>query len=256
MSQSPSPYGFLKGLMINMDDIPADPLVVEETPIEPIDTHPDETPDITHRVDGVTIGTESISSFYQSFQMEKQDPLTIEQNALNTPSKMGMFNTVKPMNHIPQIRTTDQVNFRVFLKAQHEFTDEYITRLCRFLDSRTPNQTITFYLGNSLSSRYTMIIGSVLSSIMSCPAKTIAIAAGCCGVPESMMWCFCQERHIAEYSALTFGGTNLITHYSFYKYYLEVCFERAVEVGILSKEQVDTIWNENKEIMITYVEQQ
>lgn len=252
---SKSPYDFLKLMDTDDLDIPADPLVVEpdKTTNEPIDIHPDENPDVTHRVDGVTVGTESMMGFYAEYFQEKHPPV---QDESNTPSKMAMFSAVKPVNSIPHIRTTDHVNFRVFLKAQHDFTEEYITRLCRFLDSRTPNQTVTFYLGNSLASRYTMIIGSILSSIFSCPAKTIAIAAGCCGVPETMMWCFCQERQIAEYGALTFGGTNLITHYEFYKYYLEVCFERALGVGILSQEQVDLIWKENKEIMITYVEQQ
>lgn len=248
------PYAFLS-VMEEDVHIPADPMKEE-----PIDIHPDVTPDVTPRTGDIVDQNEIVSGieslhipFYGEYLKEIQTSSSTTQTDQNV-QKLAMFSSVKPMNNIPSIRTSDKIHFRVFLKAQQEFTEEYITRLCRFLDSRTPEQTVTFYLGNSLSNRYTMIIGSILSAIHSCPAKTIGIAAGCCGVPETMMWCFCNERQIAEYGALTFGGTDLIRHFQFYKYYLDVCFDRAIAIGIINRELVDTIWKDGKEVLLTYVD--
>lgn len=236
------PYGFLKG----MDDltIPAENETINDPDITTtVDPEDDLTKIEEPVVDDptVTVGTENLGLHYHLGLMDDKTGIPV----------MSMPVPGAPDSSL-NIRTSNGKDFRVYFKAEHFLTEVYITRLCRFLDSRTPDQTVTFYMGCKLPSRFTMIIGAILSAVNSCVATTKAVAAGCCGIPESMIWCFCNERTIELYGALTFGGTDNIKFIPYYKSYLDTCYEQAKRIGIIKDDEILQLWYSNAELLITY----
>lgn len=152
------------------------------------------------------------------------------------------------------IRTSDKKNFRIYMKAEFWFTQSYINGICRFLDTRSEGETVTFILGTKMMDWQTHMIGAVVSSMQSCKATINCVAAGYCSIPETMIWCFGQNRDLYRYGALSFCKTEFLNVCTSYKSYFEVFFKKAQEIGILTEEDVAAIWETGKEKMIMYHE--
>lgn len=150
------------------------------------------------------------------------------------------------------IRTSDKQNFRIYMKAEWWFTQRYINGICRFLDSRKEGETVTFILGTKMSDWQAHIIGAVIGAIMRCKASIRTIAAGYCSIPESLIWCFGQQRDMMRYGALTFCTTEFLDHCKEYRAYFEYVFKKAIEIGVLSEEDVQSIWDTGREKQILY----
>ena len=154
------------------------------------------------------------------------------------------------------IRTADGKNFRIYMKADFWFTQRYINGICQFLDSRTEDQTVTFILGTKMSDWQTHILGALISAMQNCKATVNTIAAGYCSIPETIIWCFGQNRDMYRYGALTFCTTEFIQVCPAYKSYFDVFFKRAVEIGIITEDVVKSIWETSRDYLVMYSDYQ
>lgn len=148
------------------------------------------------------------------------------------------------------IRSSDGKHFRIYF-ADTEIVFEYATinKLCRFLDTRTEDQTVEFFLGVEMSCPNEVIwVSSVLSTLMTCKARTIARAFGCCSLAEVMIWTYCKERTIARYGALTFNKPDIKTTPQLADYF-EMFFNRIQDLGVLTAEEKDMIYQKNIPVM-------
>ena len=152
------------------------------------------------------------------------------------------------------IRTGDKKNFRVYMKASSWFTQNYINGLCRFLDSRSEGETVTFVMGVKMNDWQAHIVGAIVSAMLNCKATVNTVAAGYCSIPETMIWCFGQNRDVYRYGALSFGTTAIINSCKEYRSYFEVFFKKAIEIGLLTDEDVQTIWDTASEKLILHSE--
>lgn len=190
--------------------------------------------------------TETIrSSFLSEIKMFRDDNPT-------------MNGCVAKRNNTPSciIKTNDNKNFRIYFASSTFFNSRLVNRLCRFIHSRTSDQTITFILGTKMFDGQVPAIGSVLSTMMECSAKIVTIAAGYCSIPETMIWCYGVEREVYRYGALLFGKTDIVRHCEAYNSYFSTYLERAVSIGVLSSEEKEEIMTSGTEKMIMYHEYQ
>lgn len=150
------------------------------------------------------------------------------------------------------IRTTDRVHFRVYFASSFFATPQAINSLCRFLDSRTANQEITFCLGVDMDveGNQSQLINPILSAINSCPAKITGICMGMCGFSETMIWCYCANREMYRYGALTFLRPGILEQIKELKDYYDNFYDRVVnEIGILTAEERERIFTKNDTIL-------
>lgn len=144
-------------------------------------------------------------------------------------------------------------DFRVYFASYFYADAKVISALCRFLDSRTEDQTVTLCLGVDFDfgPGQSHLINPILSSIVSCKAKVIGICMGMCGFSETMIWCYCQERTTMRYGALTFSRpTEILKSIPELKDYYETFFDHAVnDLGVLSAEERERIMTKNDSIV-------
>lgn len=203
--------------------------------------------------DKVIIANESLIPGMEQYDYFSSLLSNKKENKVNVPQMNPAMGRQGPPPMPIFIRRTGN-NYRIWLRAEHWFTNEYINRITRFLDSRSKEDTVTIYLGNKLPNEQTCIVGAIVSAILSCRCPVKAVATGSCGVPETMLFCFCKEREMRRYSALYFGSTEILQDMPMYEGYLATFYERAVQLGLLSKEDVTEIWNTNSEKVIYYDE--
>lgn len=153
------------------------------------------------------------------------------------------------------IRTSGDGNYRVYFASMAFINQSMINKLCRFLDTRSENDTVTFMLGVDFESDCSHRIGSVLSSLESCKARTIGLAMGLCSLTETMLWAFCREKTVLRYGAITFRKPEFIKVVEEYSYYYKVFYDKIVnELHILTQEEVDEMYAKNTSIMKMYSE--
>jgi len=146
------------------------------------------------------------------------------------------------------VASIDNKNWRVYLNSTTSIGNpKYANQLCRFLDTRTSDQTVTLYLGSWTNELNTLSIGSILHSISNCQAKITAIACGYCGVPETMMWVHAPNRSIGKYGALKFSGGEFIKMYPQCQSYISTFLNKGKEIGILNDKDIVNILQRNKE---------
>lgn len=148
------------------------------------------------------------------------------------------------------VRTSDGKNFRIYMKSSEWFTQPYINRLCRFLDSRQTSDTVTFVLGSKMSDYQAHILGSLISSMMSCNAQVTTIVAGYCGICETIIWCFGKNRVVYRYGALTFGHTRIVKDCPVYMNYFDVFYQQAVQIGVLTQEEATKLKEQGSTMML------
>lgn len=190
-------------------------------------------------------------------EVDSQEP---EKEIIGTEAFSIMQNGATNANCVPQqqpspgffIRTTDRIHFRVYFASTFFATPQAINALCRFLDSRTPNQEVTFCLGVDLDveGNQSQLINPILSSITSCPAKITGLCMGMCGFSETMIWCYCPNREMYRYGALTFLRPGVLEQIKELKDYYDIFYDRVVnEIGILTAEERERIFTKNDSIL-------
>lgn len=204
--------------------------------------------------EGILPSSEAFSSqasqqYMYGLRTEMHQPMFLDPTMIPKPA---VSNNNNPQAQVPlMIRTNNQRDYRVYLKAEMYMSHPYINGLMRFLDSRNAGETVTFVLGTQVDNAQAHVLGPVISAIQDCKAKVITIAAGYCSIPESFIWCYGHERHMLRYGALSFGKTDFILVCEAYKAYFDICFQRARSLGVLTDEQIKQIWDGN-ELMIMY----
>ena len=151
-----------------------------------------------------------------------------------------------------RIRTTDHKTFRVYIPSDLQFSRTFTVNFSLFLDGLNSDQTVELILGAKLADATAVMVGSVISAIQSCEARVIAVAAGYMSIPETMIWCFCKERKVLRYGALTFGVTEVIKHVDKYKDYFNTFLNRAVEIGMLNEQEAKDAMTNFMTKFITY----
>lgn len=152
------------------------------------------------------------------------------------------------------IRTTDQKNYRIYFKADMFFDSRYLNKILCFLDSRTPGQTVTLVMGTKMDDYSAHNLGSVLTALQNCKADIFGVCAGYCSITETILWCFCKQRLMYRYGALTFGITDIVSTVPSYMYYFDRFFKKAQELNILTEEECEHLKSTGAEKMILYSE--
>lgn len=150
------------------------------------------------------------------------------------------------------IRTSDNVNFRLYMRSDAMMLPHEVNKLCRFLDTRTKTQSVTFILGVALDDCQSQLMGPVISSIISCKGKVITVAAGMCSLCETMIWVFGHERIVQRYGALVFAKPEFLKACEEYKHYYDVVYSKAKEIGVITDEQIAKIYSTNEDLMLMY----
>lgn len=158
----------------------------------------------------------------------------------------------KPRPPQLHILTNDNQTYRVYMRSDIWFSPKEINQLCRFLDTRTSNQTVIFLLGVDMPSEQSSLLGPIISSIISCKGNTVGLAMGLCSFPETMIWSYCKQRDVKRYGAVCYDKPEFIKTCKEYEHYYREAFKRGIEIGLITQEDVDKVFSENKEIMIMY----
>ncbi len=137
-----------------------------------------------------------------------------------------------------RVRTTDNINYRIYVPSDLLFSRTYIINLCMFLDSLTEEKTVTLILGAKIWDAVACNLGAVIAAMRRCKATITTIAAGYCSIPETILWTYGQNRKVYRYGSLTFGKTEIVRAVDKYDDYFAVAFNRAKEVGILTDEDI------------------
>lgn len=140
------------------------------------------------------------------------------------------------------VRTHDQKNFRVYMKSAYDFNKVYVGRICRFLDSRRPGETVSIILGTRMDDMYSATnCGAIVDAISSCKAKVITIAAGWCSIGETFLWMFGHQRIMMKYGGLTFNVPDIVKWYPEHQLFFGYLLAKGIELKIITQEDIDTI---------------
>lgn len=150
------------------------------------------------------------------------------------------------------IRCFNQHNYRVYLSSRFMMMPALVTQLCRFFDTRSSEDRVELILGSAICDEQSHAMGSLVSAITSCRATVKAIAAGCCSVSETILWCFAPERTILKYGALNFGKSDIVRYCPKLEVYFELFLKRAKEIGIISEEDATSIMKNNTTKMVMF----
>lgn len=148
----------------------------------------------------------------------------------------------KPINLSHHIFTSDEKNYRLYLPQDCNWTPASTRNICRFIDRLSADNTLTIYMGSDGDDGGSYLVSAILSSVVSCKAKTIAVAAGPCSVAETMIWTFANERVLQYYGYLRFGinAEFLKTNATWNEYYA-LFLNRAKELNIITDDDVMTL---------------
>lgn len=174
------------------------------------------------------------------------------ESAMSSNKSMNMTAILPKLRSAFMIRTTDNTNFRIYMRSDAILLPKEVNKLCRFIDTRKPNESITFILGVSLCDEQSQLMGPLLSSIIECKAKVKTIAAGMCSLCETMIWVFGHEREIYKYGALIFAKPEFLKACGEYKHYYDVVYSKAKEIGVITDEQIAKIYSTNEDLMLMY----
>ena len=192
----------------------------------------------------VVPGTEALAEFDQLWAGEAS-PASLQQFRMAGPKK----------GEEPQcalhIRLTDAKTSHIYLDGDTWLTSPYvINKFTEFLDSRGPDETVVIHLGVMLHGMHIYGIGAILSAMTTCQAEVVTFAAGRCGFPESMIWCYGKTRKMGAYAELAFEGCFNYKHLPEYKTYFETFRERVQELGLLTQDELVAVF---EKFQIVYV---
>ncbi len=143
--------------------------------------------------------------------------------------------------------------YRIWMDTFAQFTIKYTNKFCRFLDTRSSEDTVIIYLGAHLEADVAMDTPSILSAIMSAKCNIHAVASGPSSAFETAIYCFAKTREIRKYGYLTFSRPAYVKkYYKEWEHINNSVFKRAVELGLLTDDQVQEILDYNNTIVINY----
>lgn len=207
------------------------------------DIDPKELEDNTEVDSAETKEIPGTENFFSKLEKQMVNKATDGVVVVNNAARQSFFIRCSP----------DGINFRVYFASYFYADARVISSLCRFLDSRTPDQVVTLCLGVDFDfgPGQSHLINPILSSITSCKAKVVGICMGMCGFSETMMWCYCHERKAMRYGALTFiRPTEVLKEIPELKDYYETFFDHAVnDLNVLSAEERERIMTKNDSIV-------
>jgi len=189
----------------------------------------------------------------ESWEDTRNGVLLSERSTMHS-GDLGVILQLQAKRPAIHILTTDNVEFRVYMRSDIWISPREVNQLCRFLDTRTSSQTVKFLLGVDMSTEQSSLIGPILSAIESCLASTIGLAMGLCSLPETMMWLSCKERSVERYGGVNFSKPAFLKTVKEYDYYYRLAFAKAIQIGLLSEADVTAVFENNTEITIMYNE--
>ena len=193
--------------------------------------------------------TVAMEGFSEKFQTTLENLRSEERPELGDVKAAFVVQQKVPQYHI---LSNDNRVFRIYFRSDIWFRDKEVNSLCRFLDTRSPDQVVMFMLGVDMCAEQSSLVGPIISAIMTCKAKTVGMAMGLCSLPETMIWSYCSERKMLRYGAVCYSRPELIKHYPEYKPYYDEAFRRGIKIGIITGADVEQIYAKNAEIMKMY----
>lgn len=143
--------------------------------------------------------------------------------------------------------------YRIWMDTFADFSINYTNKFCRFLDTRSVEDTVVIYLGAHLEADVAMDVPSVISSVISTPCKLHAVASGPSSAFETAIYCFAKTRELRKYGYLTFSRPIYIKkYYKEWEHISNSVLAKAVDLGLLTTDQVSEILTYNNTIVYTY----
>lgn len=209
----------------------------------------------TRNFDELLAGTESFTD-RQSAEKYTRVAAQLHEDPFSRSTEMS--ETMGPPQGRPQrrhvfIRMADEHNYRIYMTSDMAFDTANLNLLCRFLDSRSREDTVTFILGANMDDyAWSYNVGSVIAAMRSCQANVRAIAAGYCSITETIIWSFACERDIYHYGALTIGIDDIVKWCPVYTAYFNAFLARAMVIGILTEQERDELLKTRRSIFLIY----
>lgn len=158
---------------------------------------------------------------------------------------------------VPFIRKSPNSNsYRIYISTNTQFSPLFNSTICKFLDSRSHEDSVTFMLGVGVGEDITVSheVSSIIHSMKSAEYTTTAIAMGMCSVSETFLWMNARNRLMTRYGALTFGTGAVIELCDAYREFYRAMMDTAVVEQLITTAQAEAILKTNKQIMYTAVD--
>lgn len=143
--------------------------------------------------------------------------------------------------------------YHIWMDTFAQFTHTYIHKFCRFLDTLPEDATVNIYLGAHLEAEVAMDTPSILSAIISSKCKVHAVACGPTSAFETAIYCFADSREFRKYGYLMFTRPSYVKkHYKEWAHINQMIFTKAIELNLLTEDQMNDILTYNNTIIINY----
>lgn len=155
------------------------------------------------------------------------------------------------------LSTSDNVNFNLYFT---EYTDldhpKFQNRFCKLLRTLSQNAQLHIHMGNGIYGYYPIFsYGNVIDAIQRTQSKIVAHVNGRAGFCETSLWLFAHERVISEFGSLYFTGMQqYLEWYPRWHFFYEFIFNRAVDLKILTQEEMDQLMTTNMDIYLSRAE--
>lgn len=166
----------------------------------------------------------------------------------------GQGCTIQDKCYKLMLSTNDNVNFNLYFT---EYTDldhpKFQNRFCKLLRTLAQNTHLHIHMGNGIYGYYPIFsYGNVIDAIQRTQSKIIAHINGRAGFAETSLWLFAHERVISEFGSLYFTGMQqYLEWYPRWFFFFEFIFNRAVELNILTKEEMEQLMTSNMDIFLS-----
>lgn len=151
------------------------------------------------------------------------------------------------------LSTKDNVNFRLFLTEMTDLANaKFQNRFAKLLRCLGSKQTLHIHTGNGVYGMWPLFdIGIILDAMTRTQCKVIVHINGRASFCETCLWLFTEGREISEFGTLFFCGMQRHLEWSpNWRGYLCTILDRAVDLGVLTTSEKDSLLTTNKDLQL------
>ena len=142
-------------------------------------------------------------------------------------------------------------SFSVFFNVNMDFFNTTIKRnLASFFYSIPEDVVVSIYLGGQFNPNFILAMPSYISMLLDTKATVITKCYGPCSFIESAMWLYGKKRVFSNYGALSYGAYDIVKTEPRYSRILDIIYNKAKELNVLTEDEISLIKEKNKEIFL------
>lgn len=149
------------------------------------------------------------------------------------------------------LSTTDNVHFRLFLTEMTDLSNsKFQNRFAKLLRCLGSKQTLHIHTGNGVYGVWPLFdLGIILDAMERTQCKVHVHINGRASFCETCLWLFAEGREISEFGTLFFCGMQRHLEWSpNWRGYLCTILDRAVDLGVLTEGEKDSLLTTNKDL--------